>query len=137
MVIEKTVILIDDDKDDLELLQEALKAIDADHSIIEAYNGLEGMATLTKLLEQKRLPCLIVLDVNMPKMDGKQAFIAIKSDTRLSKIPVVVFSTSTSLLDRTFFERHKTAYLVKPFSFTELARTASRMINLCHHKSNK
>jgi len=137
MVIEKTVILIDDDKDDLELLQEALKAVDADHSIIEAYDGLEAMATLTKLLEQKRLPCLIVLDVNMPKMDGKQAFIAIKSDTSLSKIPVVVFSTSTSLLDRTFFERHKTAYLVKPFSFTELARTASRMINLCHHKSNK
>src|SRR5215213_9195112 len=108
MRIEKTVLLVDDDKDDFEMLQEALKTIDGNHKIIEAGNGEEGMVKLKSLMKQGELPCLIVLDINMPKMDGRQTFLAIKSDDTLSKIPVVIFSTSTSLLDRTFFERHHT-----------------------------
>jgi CheY-like chemotaxis protein len=137
MQIEKTVLLVDDDKDDLELLEEALKTIDVEHRIIEAHNGEEGMRTLRELMDRNTLPCLIVLDLNMPLMDGKQTFLAIKAEERLSRVPIVVFSTSTSKLDRTFFERHHTAYFVKPVNFTELARTASRMISICMHKSAK
>jgi CheY-like chemotaxis protein len=135
MRIEKTVLLIDDDKDDLELLEGALKIINDDHKIIEATNGEDGLAKLRNLIIEGELPCLIVLDINMPKMDGRQTFLAIKSDHQLSKIPVVIFSTSTSLLDKSFFERHHTAYFVKPVNFTELARIASRMIGHCHQSS--
>jgi CheY-like chemotaxis protein len=136
MKIEKTVLLIDDDRDDVEMLEEAMKTIDLNHQVLEAENGEEGMNKLKDLMKKGELPCLIVLDVNMPKMDGKQTFMAIKSDEKLSKIPVVIFSTSTSILDKTFFERHNTAYFVKPINFTELARTASRMISLCRHRSS-
>jgi CheY-like chemotaxis protein len=135
MRFERTVLLIDDDHDDLEMLQEALKSIDADHTIVEAHNGIEGLEKLQELAAAETLPCLIVLDINMPKMDGRQTFISLKSDDRFSTIPVVIFSTSSSLLDRTFFEHHKTAYLVKPINFMELARTASSMINICFHRS--
>jgi CheY-like chemotaxis protein len=137
MPFERTVLVIDDDDDDLEMLQEALKTIDADHKIITAHNGLEGLEKLNELTLHEAMPCLIVLDINMPKMDGRQTFIALKSDNRFSDIPIVIFSTSSSQLDRTFFEHHKTAYLVKPINFTELARTASRMINICYHKSRQ
>jgi CheY-like chemotaxis protein len=135
MRIEKTVLLIDDDKDDMELLEGALKIIHGNHKIIEAENGEEGLAKLKTLIQDGELPCLIVLDINMPKMDGKQTFLAIKSNHKLSKIPVVIFSTSTSLLDKTFFERHHTAYFVKPINFTELASIASKMIGHCHQSS--
>jgi CheY-like chemotaxis protein len=135
MQFERTVLLIDDDKDDLEMLQQALKAIDGEHKIIEAYNGVEGLEKLNELAASQSLPCLIVLDINMPRMDGRQAFVALKSDERFSNIPVVIFSTSSSQLDKTFFEHYKTAYLVKPINFTELARTAQRMINTCYHGS--
>lgn len=118
------------------MLQDALKTIDVSHNIIEAHDGVEGLETLNKLAVQRRLPCLVVLDINMPKLDGKQTFLAIRSDDRFSRIPIVIFSTSSSPLDRTFFEYHRTAYLVKPINFTELARTASRMINICHHQSH-
>jgi CheY-like chemotaxis protein len=135
MQFERTVLLIDDDKDDLEMLQQALKAIDGEHKIIEAYNGVDGLGKLNELAASQSLPCLIVLDINMPRMDGRQAFVALKSDARFSNIPVVIFSTSSSQLDKTFFEHYKTAYLVKPINFTELARTAQRMINTCYHGS--
>lgn len=119
------------------MLEEALNTIDGQHKTVQANNGVEGLKVLEDLQKEKRLPCLIVLDINMPKMDGKRTFIAIKSNDRLSNIPIVIFSTSTSMLDRTFFERHNTAYFVKPVNYTALAITASRMINACYHRGTK
>jgi CheY-like chemotaxis protein len=135
MRIERTVLLIDDDKDDLEMLQQALVDINIDHKIIEAHNGEEGLTILRRFLDKKELPCLIVLDINMPRMDGRQTLVEIKSDKTLSEIPIVIFSTSSSQLDKTFFERYNTAYFVKPVKFEELKKTAVRLINICRHSS--
>ena len=93
MQISNTVLLIDDDPDDLELLQEALRSIDQRHELLEARDGEEGLTRLHALKNKDELPCLIVLDLNMPKMDGKQTFMAIKSDQQLARIPVVIFSS--------------------------------------------
>jgi len=134
MRFEKKVLLVDDDRDDLEMLEEALKIISTGHSIVEANNGQEALDILTNMLKQGELPCLIVLDINMPKMDGKQTFMKIKEDSNFSNIPVVIFSTSTSMLDRYFFERHRTAYFIKPINFEEFSKTASRMISHCINK---
>ena len=135
MNIDKLVLLMDDDEDDREMLQKALHSIDAEHRIVEAHDGKHGLKQLQLLRDINCLPCLIVLDINMPGMDGKQAFMAIKADEQFSKIPVVVFSTSSSVLDRMFFERQNTVYFVKPIKMHELATAASRMINYCSHKS--
>lgn len=134
MHVDKTVVLIDDDPDDLELLTDALSAIDKGHKIVTAGNGLEGIKKLEELSDKGKLPCLIVLDLNMPKMDGKQTFMAIRSNEKLNKLPVVIFSTSSSMLDKTFFDRHDTAYFVKPVHFNQFIETASRLINYCLHK---
>ena len=136
MRVDRTVVLIDDDKDDLEMLQQALAEIDIDHRIIEARDGVQGLKVLNELLSRKQLPCLIVLDINMPRMDGRETFVKIKSEERLSAIPIVIFSTSSSQLDKTFFERYNTPYLVKPIRFRELKNTAERLIKLCYHRSS-
>jgi CheY-like chemotaxis protein len=136
MNIEKIVLLIDDDEDDRDMLQQALHAIDAEHKIVTSSDGKDGLKQLQLLRNSNRTPCLIVLDINMPKLDGKQAFMALKGDEELSKIPVVIFSTSSSPLDRMFFEKHNTAYFVKPIKVCELAVAASRMIGRCSHKMN-
>ena len=135
MRIERTVLLIDDDKDDLEMLEQALSGIDIEHRIIEASDGVQGLAVLNDLLDKKELPCLIVLDINMPRMDGRETLVNIKSDKQLSRIPIVIFSTSSSPMDRTFFERYDTTYFVKPIRFDELKKTAKRLINICYHRS--
>jgi CheY-like chemotaxis protein len=136
MRIERAVLLIDDDKDDLELLQQALSGIDIEHRIIEAGDGIQGLNILNELMAQKKLPCLIVLDVNMPRMDGRETLVKIKSDPTLSRIPIVAFSTSSSQLDISFFEKHNTAYFVKPIKFDELKKTAERLISICIHRSS-
>ena len=93
MNIAKIVLLIDDD--DLQMLEETLNIIGGGHKIIQANKGVEGLEVLDNLQKEKRLPCLIVFDINMPKMDGKQTFVAIKSNKKLASIPIVIFSTST------------------------------------------
>lgn len=137
MKLENTVLVVDDDPDDRDMLQSALKDVDVSHHLIEANNGVEALMKLEELSKQGKLPCLVVLDVNMPKMDGRETFLAIRNNKKLSKIPIVIFSTSDSLLDKTFFQRHDTAYFVKPVNFTELRKTASRLIGICYHNSRK
>src|SRR5262245_21163874 len=126
MKIEKLVLMMDDDEDDRDMLQKALQSIDTGHTIIAAHDGKDGLNQLRQLRESNSLHCLVVLDINMPKMVGKQTFVAIKDDEELSKIPVVIFSTSTNPMDRMFFEKHDTAYFVKPINVTDLADAASR-----------
>lgn len=127
----KTILCIDDDPDDLQLLREAVKSIDGDITILEAHDGEDGMTQLSRLKEAGSLPCLVVLDINMPRMDGKTTFVKIRSDDGLSNVPVVIFSTSSSPLDKMFFTREQVAYFTKPINFSQLVEVAAAMISYC------
>jgi CheY-like chemotaxis protein len=127
----KTILCIDDDPDDLQLLREAVKSIDGNITILEANDGEDGMAQLSRLKEAGNLPCLVVLDINMPRMDGKTTFVKIRSDDGLSAVPVVIFSTSSSPLDKMFFTREQVAYFTKPINFSQLVEVAAAMISYC------
>ncbi len=127
----KTILCIDDDPDDLQLLREAVRTIDGNITIIEAHDGEDGMAQLSSLKESGNLPCLVVLDINMPRMDGKTTFVKIRSDDGLSTVPVVIFSTSSSPLDKMYFNREQVAYFTKPINFAQLVDVATAMISYC------
>ena len=125
------ILCIDDDLDDVTLLQEALQSLDPEHLIITAQNGTTGLEKLRGLKEAGTLPCLIVLDLNMPVMDGRQTFAAIRKDQAFASVPVVIFSTSESALDRMFFSGKNCVYLAKPLSYPDLLETARRFLNIC------
>ena len=127
----RTILLVDDDDDDLLLLQEAFDTIGASFHLLEARNGLEALQCLDQLKGLGALPDLIVLDVNMPRMDGKQTLGAIKQDAYLSTVPVVALSTSSAALDRLFFEAYGVAFITKPIGFPELLEVATRLLSLC------
>ena len=93
---EHTILLVDDDPDDLHLLREALDAAGSPYRILEAHDGEEAVNRLLELDSLNADPCLIVLDINMPRMNGRQTLSALKSNQSLSLLPVVVFSTSSS-----------------------------------------
>jgi CheY-like chemotaxis protein len=137
MEITHTILLIDDDPDDRELFEEVLREGHIHHRIIQAENGVDGIEKLHELLKTKELPCLIVLDVNMPKLDGKQTFILIKEDIRLFKIPVVILTTSASETDREFFRRENVHYITKPLDFEHLTKVAGRLLNYCEDRFNE
>ncbi len=131
MKIQHTIVLIDDDRDDLLLLHEVIKSLNGDYTIIEAENGEVGLLLINKLEQAGEAPCLIVLDVNMPRMDGRETFVELRKNHHLRNTPILIFSTSTQSKDRDFFEDKHSAYLVKPVRFHDLQTAAQRMINMC------
>ena len=88
----KTVLLADDDIDDREMFQEILSDNQQVELKASVENGQELLSFLLKL-ESDPLPDLIVLDHNMPKMNGIQTLDALKKNDKYQHIPVVIFST--------------------------------------------
>lgn len=128
-----TILYMDDDVDDLQMLQEAIHSIDGSYQLVEALDGSQGLRQLQQMKNTKELPCLIVLDVNMPRVGGKEAFLRIREDETLKDIPVVILSTSSSEADRRYFEGKNVEYITKPIDFQHLVSVAARLLHYCHN----
>ncbi len=99
---------------------------------MEATDGKDALDRLADMKAAGKLPCLIVLDINMPRMDGKETFLAIRSDEALANIPVVIFSTSNSMMDKLFFQKKNVEYITKPIRFATLLEVAGRLLQYCN-----
>lgn len=126
-----TILCADDDDDDIQMLQEAIKEVDGSYNLLKAHNGVDALNQLKALKQSGTLPCLVVLDINMPKMDGRQTFISIRSQAEYAHIPVVIFSTSSSPLDKMFFARKDVEYITKPINYDFLVEVAKRLLSYC------
>lgn len=114
--MKKTVILIDDDKDDQEIFQKELHKFDSSINFLSAYNGEEGIAVLSKNLVD-----YIFLDINMPVMNGIDALKLIKQDENLKNIPVIIYSTSDGrAYKKMALNLGASTYFTKPTSITGL-----------------
>jgi response regulator RpfG family c-di-GMP phosphodiesterase len=74
----KTIVCVDDDPDDLTMLRQAIEELGTDHRIVEAFDGVHALELLQQMHDSGAIPCLVVLDINMPRMDGKQTLVAIR-----------------------------------------------------------
>jgi CheY-like chemotaxis protein len=125
------ILHIDDDPDDQQLFRNAIYTITTDPEIIEASDGAEGLERLLSMKEQNNLPCIIVMDINMPKANGRETCLAIKKDEVLSTIPLIIFTTSSSMLDKLFFEGKDVVYITKPTEFSHIVSIADTMLKKC------
>src|SRR5215204_4253760 len=114
---EHTILCADDDEDDIQLLQEAIRQVDGSYNLAKAKDGLDALKQLQAMKARGSLPCLVVLDINMPRMDGRQTFMSIRNDPEFAAIPVVIFSTSSSPLDTMFFAKKDVEYITKPINY--------------------
>lgn len=131
MNTSKTILCVDDDPDDRHFLCDAICELNPTMQVVEAHNGLEALDYLDKAKEQKDLPCLIVLDINMPLMDGKQTLIKIKIDPQLKEVPVIMFSTSSNPLDKELFKRLGVEMITKPSDISHLTQVVSHLLGHC------
>jgi CheY-like chemotaxis protein len=112
------VLLLEDDKVDQLSLKRAMLQCGITNSLFIAGNGEEALQLLD---DADEVPCLIFLDINMPKMDGLEFLANIKKDPVLKKIPVIVFTTSNRDHERNkAYEIGISAYIVKPVDYREL-----------------
>ncbi|HVS92120.1 MAG TPA: response regulator [Mucilaginibacter sp.] len=120
--MKKTILLVEDDELDIISVQRALKKIGVDHELITAYNGVEALEKLrgsNHHLPMNPLPDVILLDINMPKMNGFQFLSILREDPALKHLKVIVMTTSAEEHDRTVTEKlGVSGYLIKPLNFT-------------------
>jgi CheY-like chemotaxis protein len=124
--------LVDDDPDDIEIVNEALTFVSKEPVLKFANNGIQALQMLDNLYETKELPCLIVLDLNMPKLNGTQTLDKIKKDHRFSQIPVIIYSTSINPLEKEkCLALGAHSYLTKPISIRDGEITARKFMEFC------
>ena len=123
---EFRVLLVDDCYDDRKLAHEgvatAANRLGIEVAVAEVHDGLAAMKAA-----RARLPDLILLDINMPRMNGFEVLTAVRSDPLLSNIPTVVISTSQADFDiEAAYRRGANAYLVKPMDFDRYRAAVAR-----------
>jgi CheY-like chemotaxis protein len=112
----KTILLVEDDEIDIMTVKRAMKVLKIDNPLHCVTNGEEALEYLEA--HTGDLPGIIVLDINMPRMNGIEFLGIIKKDNRFLKIPVVVLTTSKEHQDRyESFNLNVAGYMLKPVIF--------------------
>lgn len=115
----KPIIVVEDNDDDFAIIQEALIQRQIHNPIIRAADG-ETCLNLLRSQEQPMRPVLLLLDLNLPGLDGRDVLEEIKTDTQLRSIPVIVITTSASPRDIEVCYNHGVnSYHLKPLAVPE------------------
>ena len=116
------ILLVDDNPGDVRLTEEALKYGMVENRLHTASDGVEALNFLRRLGRHADAPRpdIILLDLNMPRMNGRQLLAEIKEDSVLKKIPVVILTGSREMDDivRTY-DLHANCYVTKPIDFEQ------------------
>ena len=126
------IFVIEDNPDDIFLIKLAIKKANINSNISVVNNGEEGINYLTRITNEKeKLPDLILLDINLPKVTGLEVLKKIKSNKSIKSIPTVVFTSSDSPSDMNFCYRNGADYYIrKPNNINSFTET---MIYIKNH----
>jgi CheY-like chemotaxis protein len=127
-VYPKIVLHIDDDQDDRYLVRQAINNIDSSIILREAQDGRKAIDFLHQAKLFGDLPCLIILDINMPIMNGYDTFKEISKDEVLSAIPVVIFTTSRNSNELNYWKDKNIETVSKPATFEEFTHCIKRIL---------
>lgn len=133
-----SIFVVDDDKEDQAILGEYFAEVGIAEKVLYFENGEAALNFLKAIRDDEYLPRLIVLDLNMPILNGTQTLLQLKRDPRYRKIPVIVFSTSENENERRKCLNYGAdAYMVKPMSYDEGKKIAEKFAEYiqCGHRS--
>ncbi|NTS42984.1 response regulator [Flavisolibacter sp. BT320] len=126
-----TILWADDDADDRQVICEIVSAYSDKYHVLEVEDGSEVLSYLHAIKDKQKLPCLVVLDINMPKLNGTETLASIKRDERYKDLTVAVFTTSNSALDRKICERYGAPMLTKPSSYEDFREAVAELLQMC------
>jgi CheY-like chemotaxis protein len=130
-----SILMADDDEDDRDLTRDALEAsswVEAMHFVTDGQELVDYLHRVgpygTPDAGARPRPSIILLDLNMPRKDGREALAEIKADTELRRIPVVVLTTSSDPVDvRRAYDLGASSYITKPVTSVKLQTALSRL----------
>lgn len=119
------ILLADDDPEDRMIMADTFSEMELSGIIHFVENGESVMSYLDSVRQRDSLPSLIVLDLNMPRLNGTQTLKLLKNDDRFRHIPVVIFSTSVNAIEmQECLKTGAASYVVKPVTYKECLETA-------------
>lgn len=130
-----TVLVADDDPDDQLLIKDAISEVRPDARVDFVSDGVELLEYLRRQGPfadriDEPLPRLVLLDLNMPVKDGREALFEIKSDPEFWRTPIIIFSTSTAQADiRKAYQLGANSFITKPSSFDRLVEIVRAIDN--------
>jgi CheY-like chemotaxis protein len=127
----RQILLGEDDIDDQEILQEVFSSIDNSLDLKFFNNGRQVIQHL-EVIDEHEMPCLIVLDFNMPELNGAEILRLLGDNSRIQHIPKIIWSTSDAPAYKAMcLELGASDYLVKPSRIHLLEETARQMLSYC------
>jgi CheY-like chemotaxis protein len=125
------IIFADDDADDLELITGFFKQFNRNTNVLEFKDGKEVLKFLDDFTDSASLPDLIVLDINMPRLNGKETLLAIRNHPRYQSIPVILYTTSSNKTDQDFCNQYNACWINKPNSMEGIKQVARILAEFC------
>jgi len=125
------IIFADDDADDLELITGFFKQYNRNVTVLEFKDGKEVLKFLDDFASNASPPLLIILDINMPRMNGKETLIAIRSHQSFKNVPVIIYTTSASKDDQDFCKNFNASWVNKPYNIDQAKLIAKVLADYC------
>ena len=130
-MIKHTILYAENDFDDYFLLKTAFDYVRHDVDLVHVDDGWEVLEHLQKILLPSLYPSLIILDINMNGIGGKETVKLLKGTKRYNDIPLVMFTSSRSEVDASFCREHNIEMVSKPSGFDKLVEKAKYFGELC------
>lgn len=125
------IIFADDDADDMELITGFFKQYNRNINVLEFKDGKEVLKFLDDFALNASAPLLIVLDINMPRLNGKETLAAIRKHPKYQFIPVVVYTTSSNLADEEFCRNLGASWVSKSSTVEGVRQVAKVLAEFC------
>lgn len=130
------IVFADDDEDDLELITGYFKQFEKQINVLEFKDGREVLRFLeVAVSDSKPLPLLVILDINMPKMDGMTTLTAIRKQEKFNQVAVIIYTTTMSRTNMQVCKDLDASWIIKPNSILEIKETARTLADLCRSTS--
>jgi CheY-like chemotaxis protein len=131
------VLYADDDPDDIELVSQAFAEYSQNVELITFPDGIELLSHIDRIGRFEPRPCLAIIDINMPRIDGKETLRRLRKIDGFSDMPVVLFSTSTMPSDIFFAKRYNAGFVTKPLLAQQIHLIIDQLIEHCTDEAKK
>lgn len=131
------IIYADDDQDDLELIRECFDKYTRNVELMTFENGYTVYNYLNSLPATDPTPCLVILDINMPVMDGKEVALKLRRLKRFESVPILLFTTSSQPHDKIFARQFDIGFMTKPLHYHQMELISESFIEHCTDEIKK
>ncbi|SDZ63943.1 CheY chemotaxis protein or a CheY-like REC (receiver) domain [Flavobacterium aquidurense] len=122
-----TILLVEDDELDVISVERSLKKLESEYVLHTAYNGIEALKMLRDS-ELELIPDVILLDINMPRMNGIEFLKVLREDKKLKDLKVFIMTTSSEEMDRSEAEKLGiSGYIIKPLNYNDNTKRSDSM----------